>query len=76
MPTYTNVVCWQPSAAEQRSQEQTRVLQMELDKEREAGAAQAARLRNMLEETQGQAAQEEQRLAEKIAQAQKVRIAV
>ena len=47
-------------------------IQTELDRERSAGAAQAARLRGQIEELQGRVAQEEHKLAERVARAQKV----
>ncbi|GFO35452.1 ninein-like protein, partial [Plakobranchus ocellatus] len=56
---------------ERKYQDQVRQLQQELDREREAGAAQAARLRTQLEDVQAAAAKEEIRLAEKVAQEQK-----
>ena len=57
---------------ERKYQDQVRQLQQELDKEREAGAAQASRLRTQLEDLQADTAREETRLAEKVAADQKV----
>ncbi|KAK3763999.1 hypothetical protein RRG08_004364 [Elysia crispata] len=56
---------------ERKYQDQVRQLQQELDREREAGAAQASRLRSQLEELQAESAREEARLVEQLASDQK-----